>query len=132
MTAPTIVPPTLDEQIAWADAQAQWLRRQQFTLVETGRMPAEEAAKRLALAEAVAATLRAARPDITHTFRGEAQAGRLKSPHAHVRIECGAAYENVSVLNADLVVTDRSWRIPFVTVLDAKVEAVIRQGLGIR
>jgi hypothetical protein len=132
MTAPTIVPPTLDEQIAWADSQAQWLRRQQFTLVETGRMPAEEAAKRLALAEAVAATLKAARPDITHTFRGEAQAGRLTSPHAHVRIECGKAYENVAILNADLVVSHPGWRGPFLAVLEAKVQAVIRQGLGIR
>ena len=127
-TAP--VPPTLDEQIKWVAELAAFSRRQQATFLETGRTElAAEAGRNWALSEAVVLSLMAGRKDITSLIEADAAAGKLRSPTAVVRISCGAAYENMAILNADLLASPY-WLDAFLKQFSQRLAAVIRQGLG--
>lgn len=55
----TTRPHTIDEVLAWVREQHDWLVRQQFTLIETGRMTREEADRKRGLATATVACIEA-------------------------------------------------------------------------
>lgn len=117
--------PTLDEQVNWMAELVAYQARSYFTLVETGRMTGAEAARRKDLGAAILATLEAARSaEIQH--KHEALAG--DKVVLHVSIKCRRAYEDLSLLGADKLLSDEMARGPFLAHLRARILAVIGKG----
>jgi len=121
--------PTIEDQIAWMSDLVAFQRRQYRTLVETGRMSETDAARKAWLCEGVLASLETLRPNLATHLRDAAADGRMRAPVLFFRVQCADRFEDVSVLNADLIATDQRHRAGFLSVLEHKIVAVAKAGL---
>jgi hypothetical protein len=121
--------PTIEDQIAWMSELVAFQRRQYKTMVETGRMTETDAAHKSCLSEAILASLETLRPNLATHLRDAAADGRMRSPVLFFRVQCADRFEDVSVLNADLIATDQRHRAGFLSVLENKIIAVAKAGL---
>lgn len=62
-------------------------------------------------------------------FRTAKASGTMRSGLAMVRIECGSAYEEIAILNPDLVLEDWPLRAALLSQIEPKLLGVIRAGL---
>tara|TARA_R110000868_G_scaffold936_1_gene7107 strand:+ start:2197 stop:2592 length:396 start_codon:yes stop_codon:yes gene_type:complete len=123
------LPPTIDDQIRWVEELVGFQTRQYRTLVETGRMTETDAARKSALTLAVLSTLQQARPDSATILVDASREGRLKTPTALIQFSCGAAYENIAMMNCDLILADAAVRQAFLMQLGDKLCQVIDAGM---
>ena len=118
--------PTIDEQLAWMRELQCFQRRQYGTLVETGRLTRAEAARKMALIDAVIGTLEQHQANLATHLKGASDAGALKTPMALVRISCGPKFEDVAILNADMMLEDSRLRLALMAQLEGKLIGVIK------
>lgn len=118
--------PTIDEQLAWMRELQGFQRRQYGMLIETGRMTHAEAARKSALIDAVIGTLEQHQANLATHLKGASDAGTLRTPMALVRISCGPKFEDVAILNADMVVEDSRLRLALMAQLEVKLIGVLK------
>lgn len=121
--------PAIGELIAWAREQAQWLRRQQFTLVETGRMSELEARRKLRLADGVIAALEAYATE--NSAAGPVPvANKTALPldqHVLVHVQFGSTWHQDVIINPRLLIAEPSVRKQWVALVEQRLLAVIRR-----